>query len=268
MRERPLRVIRLALSSTGGRRVLEDALAVRNAVFGEEERLLTRPDRDEYDELPSAQHLVVYVNDEPAAAARLLFPNTRIARATGGYYGIALEHLVDLSPLRSAGLIPAESGRVSVLKRHRNSEVIIWLLAGIYWASRNTGINAWVAAVNLETDVASHARLVERTVSARKLASHLLVTSLAPSAPPPHPSVRFYKAKHWELARQWRFHELPLPRALRLFTERMAARGMGPPLYLPEFARYALPVCARLSDVPRESLERFEALEQQAHHAP
>ncbi|KFA90566.1 hypothetical protein Q664_27260 [Archangium violaceum Cb vi76] len=258
----------VALSSTSGQRIFKDALAVRNTVFRDEEHLSTRPDQDEYDELPSATHVVVYVNSEPAAAARLLLPSERVARTRGGHFGLPLEQLLDLASLKSAGMRPAESGRVAVLKKYRKSEVIVWLLASIYWASRNTGVNAWVAAANGETDVPRDARLIARVASAQQLDSPVRVHALAPSSPPANPAAAFYNAAHWELARQSRFSELPLPGVLKLFTQKMGARLMGSPLYIPEFSRWAYPLCAWLNEIPRSTLEQFDALAQSAHRAP
>lgn len=258
------RVITLGLSSIAGERIFKDALTVRNTVFKNEEHLIISSDEDAYDGLPSAMHVVVYVDSEPAAAARLLFPDKRVAQARGVQFGIALEELLDLSSLKSVGLLPAESGRVAVLKKYRKSEVVVWLLAGIYWASRNSGVNALVAAANAETDTQGDALLMARVVSAQRLDSPLRVSALAPSVPPVNPTASFYKAAHWELARQARFSELPLPGVLKLFTQKMGARIMGVPLYIPEFSRWAFPLCSRLDGIPEKTLEQFNSLERDA----
>jgi hypothetical protein len=47
---------------------------------------------------------------------------------------------------------------------------------------------------------------------------------------------------------------------LTLFIHKMGARLMGAPLYLPEFSRWAFPISALLCEVPRKTLERFDAL--------
>jgi hypothetical protein len=204
------------------------------------------------------------VNSEPAATARILFPNASVAQAKGRHFGLALEELVDLSPLKQAGVIPAESGRVAVLRKYRKSEVIVWLLAGIYWATRDMGADVWVAAANAETDSPRDARLMARVAAVEQLQSPLRVSHRALSWNPEDPSTPFYKARHWELARQWRFSELPLPGVLRLFTQKMGARVMGAPLYIPEFSRWAFPICAWLSEIPEQTLEQFQALAQHA----
>jgi predicted GNAT family N-acyltransferase len=262
---RPPRVITLALSSTLGQSIFKHALIVRNIVFRDEEHLITQTDHDEYDELSSTKHIVVYVNSEPVAAARVIFPNTRVARAKGGLFGLPVEHQFDLSPLMRAGLIPAESGRVAVLKKYRKSEVILWLLAGIYWVSRNSGVNAWAAAANAEVDALRDTRLMARVALARGLQSPVRVSAHESPPPPGQPSAVFYKPEHWELARQGRFGELPLPNVLSLFSGRMGAKFMGDPLYLPEFARLAFPIVARLNEIPEETLEQFKSLRLHTH---
>ncbi len=267
MRCQPPSITTVALSSRSRPSILKDALTVRNTVFGEEERLLSKPDQDTYDGLGSTTHVVVYWDSRPVATARILLPNREVAHAEGRSFGIAVEELLNLSPLKESGMIPAESGRVAVLKRYRKTAVIQRLLACIYWVSQQAGVDVLVAVANAETDATDDAWLMAEVASAQLLDGPWRVAGRAPSFPPTHPSTTFYKEPHWELARQGRLSELPLPGVLKLFTHKMGARVMGAPLYIPEFSRWAFPISALLSEMPEQPLEQLIPLEHEARCA-
>lgn len=242
---------------------ITDALTVRKAVFDGDEGLLSKPDEDEYDYHPSARHVVVYDDLKPVATARVLFRNEEIARIKGVKFGLAAEEWLDLSPLEESGKVPAECGRLATLKEYRKKRVTRLLLAGVYWVTRDAKADVWVAAANAQTMAPYDAYLMSQVVSVRSLEGPWCVSARTSSLPPAHPTVSFYEASHWALALQGRLSELPLPQVLTLLFEKMGARVMGAPLYLPDFSRWAFPICAFLGELPARTLAQFNALEQE-----
>ena len=267
MRRLPPWIRIVAFSSTARPDILRDALTVRNTVFGEEEQLLSKPDQDEYDGLSTTIHIVIYAYSWPVATARIILSNGEIARVLGRHFGIGLEDLFDLSPVKELGRVVAESGRVAVLKKHRATVVSQALLASITWVARQAGVDILVAAANTETDATDSVWLMARVISARQLKSRLYVIADAPSDPPDHPRKLFYEAEHWKLAEQGRLRELPLPRTLKLFLLKQKGRVMGDPLYLPEFSRWAFPILALVSRMPESPFDLTSSLEHQVPRA-
>jgi predicted GNAT family N-acyltransferase len=239
---------------------IDDALTVRNVVFGEEEGLLSGPDEDEYDHLHSTRHLVIHDGSGPVATARLLFPNEQVAVARGMHFGVALEELFDLSPIAASGLRLAESGRVAVMRQHRKRAVTGMLLAGIYSVSRRASVDVWVAAANGQTAAASEAGLIHQVAVARNLDGPWRVTTREPSSPPADSSTTFLEEKDWALVRQGELHKLNLPEVLSLFLLRMGARMMGDPVYLPGFDRFAFPISCVLEEIPLPTQKWLNAL--------
>jgi len=239
---------------------IDDALIVRHLVFGVQERLLSKPDVDEYDYLPSTRHPVVYKGSQPIATARILFRNATVARARGRHFGFALEELLDLSPFIASGLSVAESGRVAVLRKHRGGLASWILLAGIHEVSLRAGTDVWLAVANAETDSATEVSLMARVARERQLEGPWRVSARVPSSPPANPVATFYEEPAWELANQGELSRLPLPEVLTLFTQRMGARIMGDPLFLSEFSRWSFPIFAMLGGIPASTLDRFDSL--------
>ncbi|WP_224367092.1 GNAT family N-acyltransferase [Hyalangium versicolor] len=240
---------------------IDDALIVRGTVYNKQERLSHGADEDEYDYYHSTRHPVVYDDSKPVATNRLLFGNEQIAHTRSRHYGIALEDLLDLSPLKEVGLAVVEFGRLAALEEYRRSKAIRLLLAGAYWTSRDTNADLWVAAANAESDVLEDALLMARVASARRLDSPLRVGARTPSSPPANPSKTFYTPMHWALAQQGYLSALPLPQLLTMYVEKFGALVMGEPLYIHEFSRWTLPISAWLKRIPARTLAQFNALE-------
>jgi len=239
------------------------ALALRKYVFGDEEGLLSKPDEDEYDYLPSTKHLLVNDGLKPVSTARLLFRNDDVARDKEVIYGLAVEELLNLFPLNGSGKVPAECGRIATLKEYRRKTgATRLLLAGAYWVSRDAKVDVWVATVNAQTAAACDAYLMSQVASARRLEGPWCVGARVHSMPSIHPPTTFYEAPHWARALRGELRELPLPEVLTLFVNKMGAHVMGAPLFLPDFSRWAIPISAFLSEIPARTLTQFNALEQ------
>jgi len=253
---------------------LDDALRVRYAVFGKEERLLEGPvppaprEVDCFDTLETTVHLVVYANDTPVATVRLLLPNPEVARTTGGVLGIDLEQKLDLSGVGGPGLVFAESTRFCILKEWRHSEVLMHLQAGLYKESRRHGVTHWIAAANMETDVAEDARIVYQLAAHQGLVSpRWHVAPREDTASPSHPTAPLYTPSQRARAQEGKLEGLRMPRVLSLFARKMGARFIAEPLYNAGFQRFTLPLIAVLEEIPPSTLAHFEALDEDASHA-
>ena len=248
-------------------RHLDDALSVRYTVFGAELGLLgsSAPSAPRevncFDTLATTSHVVVYADEVPVATARLLLPNQEVAHATGRRWGIALEEKVDLSSVDGTGLLFAESTRFCVLNPWRHSDALLWLMAGLYWESRERGVTHWIASANMETDAEEDARLVYQVAKYKGwLSQRWHVPSHSSPPPPETPLAPLYS--EWERAgaRRGQLEGLRMPGVLSFFARKMGARFISEPLYEPAFQRYSLPLVAALNEIPASTLRRFDAL--------
>jgi hypothetical protein len=255
-------------------RQIDDALRVRWAVFGEELRLIGGPgpaaprEVNCFDTLETTLHIVVYAGTRPVATARLLLPNTEVARSTHGHLGIDLEQKFDLSGVRAPSMRLAESTRFCVVKDYRRSDVLVRLQSCLYQESRRRGVTHWIASANTETDSAEDAALLYQVADHKGLVHpRWRVRARERSQPPAVPRAPLYTPAERERARLGWFDSLRLPRTLGLFAHKMGARFLGEPLYDAHFRRYSMPLIAALDDVPASTLALFDAVESGARSA-
>ncbi|XXX74015.1 GNAT family N-acetyltransferase [Sorangium sp. So ce134] len=239
------------------RKDLDDALRVRWAVFGQELGLLAAApaaprEVDPYDTLDTTIHFVAYADGQPIATTRLLLPNPEVACARGGYLGVDLESRFDLGAIHAPGLSLAEVTRFCVFAQHRSSGALDALHAAMLEESRSRGITHWIAAVNAETDHAGDAAIILQVAAALGLVSRRVqVSPLGGDHPPTSPGFPFYSEEERSRAEAGALGGLRLPRPLRVFTRRMAARFIGPARYDIRFRRFAMPLFASVEEQAR-----------------
>jgi hypothetical protein len=249
-------------------RQIDDALRVRWSVFGEELRLIGGPgpaaprEVNCFDTLETTIHIVVYAGTRPVATARLLLPNSEVARSTHGHLGIDMEQKFDLSCVDGPAMRLAESTRFCVVKDYRRSDVLVWLQSSLYQESRRRGVTHWIASANTETDSAEDAKLLFQVADHKSLVHpRWRVQAREHAQPPSEPRAPLYTPAERERARLGWLDSLRLPRTLGLFAHKMGARFLGEPIYDTHFRRYSMPLIAALDDVPASTLALFDAME-------
>jgi hypothetical protein len=244
-------------------REIADAQRVRWIVYGEEEQLLPPAagrDGREIDarDHDGAVHLLAYAGDEPVGTIRLL-PARAGHRAPdacrAGALGLDLESRFVLTAPPAPALALAEVTRYCVVRRYRCTPVARMLHAALAAESRRRGITRWLAAANMETDVARDAALVHALVCTRHLVDpHFHAEPRPPAARQPMPGGppraaggrRCYTDDEHRRAADGYIADLRLPRTIALFTTKLGARCIGAPAYDPTFNVFALPIVANV----------------------
>ncbi len=234
-------------------RHLDDAARVRFEVFARELGYLDTKDHavprelDPFDTLPTTLHLLVYAGDLAVGTMRLLLPNPEVAATNGSSFGLSIESQFDLGPLATAGLRLAETSRYCVISTHRSSTAVAELHAAAVHLSRILGVGHWIATANTGTDALDDALLIKDI--AERFGFVRDDVSITPRVPPvalASPRRPFYdehtRAELTTDRARWR-----LPRTLDMYTRRMFARFVGPPVYDPRFRMCALPLLADVS---------------------
>jgi hypothetical protein len=231
-----------------------DAQQVRKNVFVEERGLLNHPspmldrETDAYDDLETTIHFVAYVDEAPAATARLIRPDPGVERATGRSFGIDLAARYDLSPFAAAGVSLAEVSRMCVLPEHRGTVVLCALYAAMYRESVRLGMTHWVGAGNAETDALEDAEIAYRIAQRDGFVSSRWQVTPMPGASDDEPSTRpFYTEAERARARAGDLAGLRLPRTLETFAG-LAARYMGRPIRERGYTVCSLPLVVDLAD--------------------
>jgi L-ornithine Nalpha-acyltransferase len=255
-------------------RDFDAAARIRYTVFGEELGWLserTSPARREltgFDTLDTTSHVLVFADDEPVATLRLLLPNPRVAASVGGALGLELEKSMGLSRIVHPGAVFAESSRFCVLEPWRNSEVVLWLHAGLYLESRRRGVTHLIGSANLETDSREDALLAWQVAAHRGwLSPRWRVDVRDPWEAPDHPRKLFYSPEDRARAERWGVDGLRLPRAPTLFARKLGARFVAEPMFEAAFRCFTLPLIIDLDEVPARTLARIHALDPGANPA-
>jgi N-acyl-L-homoserine lactone synthetase len=242
---------------------IADAQRLRWSVFGEEEGLLAESccfegrEIDARDDDSRTIHLVVYDGHQPVGTMRLLAAIDEDMRDKTGLVGLDLESRFDLCTLISPGIVPAEVTRFCVLRRYRRSGAAGALFSGLCEESTRRGITHWVAAANMETDVAEDADLAYRTLRRQNLGSERFRieprSSSSLTTPRRHP---YYSEEQRRLA-EGNGRGIEPPRTLTFFARSLGARYAGPPVYDTHFGVFALPLVAT---VPMRRASRADRL--------
>jgi hypothetical protein len=243
---------RCVIARTAGE--IAEAQRLRWRVFGEEEGLLAGSscvagrEVDSGDDDDRMTHFIVYAGREPAGTIRLLEANEEEEeRADTGLIGLHLESKFDLGALAAPGVVPAEVTRFCLLRRYRRSRAAGALFSALCAESACRGITHWVAAANMETDVAEDAALAYRAIRERNLVSERFRIEPRSFASPASLGRRpYYSEEQRRLAGESNGRAVDPPRTLMLFARGMGARYAGPPVYDAYFGVFALPLVATL----------------------
>ena len=249
---------RIHASVAEGPAAIAECQRIRHRVYVLEKQLLRHDiqdqDRevDEYDALDTTVHLLVRVDGEAAATVRLLRPNPHVAGAFGQAIGIGLAARYDLAPLAVPGVSVAEGSRLCVVPEHRGGSVFDALSGAMIREGLRLGLTHLVIAANAETDSIEDAEIAYRIAEGDELVSTRFRVVPRRGASVPGPSERgFYTAEERARAHAGNLEGLPLPRLLRAFAERLAARYMGPPIREKGYTVCSLPAVIDLDEAAR-----------------
>ncbi|WP_437619671.1 GNAT family N-acetyltransferase [Sorangium sp. So ce1151] len=234
-----------------------DAQGVRYRVFVKEKGLVSRHaatldrEMDGFDDLETTLHFIAYVDDVPAATARLIRPNRGVAQRIGQPLGVDLATRYDLGPFVGAGVSVAEVSRMCVVPEHRGAAVLCALYHAMVRESLRVGLTHWVGAGNAETDALEDAEIAYRLAERDGLMSSRWRVASRPDASAPGPSLQpFYTPAERARARAGDLRGLRLPRTLLTFG-RLAARYMGRPIRERGYTVCSLPLVMDLADAVR-----------------
>lgn len=201
---------------------------------------------DGRDAMKSTTHCIVFLDEEPVAAARLQTPDIALAAAHGTALGFGLESDVELAGLEPrAGF--AEVSRVCVLpSAQRTTEAFPRLVAALVAASRVLGIREWCAAANCETDSPEEAESFHRLAQQLGRVHASVKASARPGRPPPEkPSFRFFE----QGPPREGAGRASLPPVLGMYLTKLGARSIGRPFYCSQFRRYAMPIAVSVEEL-------------------
>lgn len=241
-------------------RGLDDALAVRWRVFGDELGLLPRRapfmarEPDGYDTLETTVHFVAYDGKVPVGTVRMLLPNEQVARANGWRLGLDLERRYDLGGLTYVSGL-AELTRVCILRPWRRSWALASMVRAMYVESRQRGVMHWVGAAHCDTDCLGDARIAHRLLRRQGLLSEQWrVEPSAPAVAPASPRRPLYPLKGRASAKERELGSLWLPPLVAYYARTLGARYLGEPTYDAAFNLCLIPLVISLCDIPGETL--------------
>jgi hypothetical protein len=221
--------------------------------------------------LSTTEHVLVYEGQRCVATARVAFPNSDVARASGTRLGLELEDAgLDLTALDDISHQIAEISRLCVLRQWHGTAAALRLYEGLYVMSRQRGARYWVGGVDCKTSILTEAELMRSVLALRGLVSTRYQLLAVPEDPPDSrrqsvfSTSKFYTPKQLELAEQGQPESLPIAAALAAFTKRLGATCIGRPALHPKFPRYVLPMLVDLEELPQATLKMFD----QAQLAP
>ena len=246
----------VAVQIANSQDALEASFAIRYQVFVEELRVLAQdafPDHREsnaFDSLPTTVHILVRVDNRPAATVRLLLPNREVALRRGWDRGLAIEQHFRLPAELTENV--GEITRSCVLPAYRRRSLPQMMWAKAVDVARQHGIRTFVAEAYPET---SEIAIVEgycRILAAAGLVSN--VVRLIPRGGDPA-----VQNPGWSPIRTIDPREAvrQLPPALKLFVK-MGVVVCGPPLMTGDYRCVSLPI---LWDLAERTPEQCRILE-------
>lgn len=236
------------------RKEIDDATRVRHEVFAQElenldpVRHAVPREVDAYDPLLTTIHLVAYVDGKAVGAARIITPNAEIARATGTLFGFEIESKFDLTNLALQNLQLAETMRYCVVARARRLPVAAALLREGVRVSRDLGITHWIGSSTIETSVPEVAARVESEGASLGIVHRdIRITPRKAACPVRAPQNARFEASECCLSRI-RPSNFNFPRVLSMYSQRLGARIIGPPLYDARFRGYSIPILIAVAE--------------------
>jgi L-ornithine Nalpha-acyltransferase len=216
--------------------------------------------------LSTTEHVLVYDDQRCIATARIAFPNSDVARASGTRLGLELEDAgIDLAPLHEIAGQMAEISRLCVLRQWHGTAAAARLYEGLYVLTRQRGARYWVGGVDCKTSLLKEAELMRSLLSLRGCVSTLYQVSAISREDfdsrrrSLDTASTFYTPKQLELAEQGQSESLPIAGALAAFTKRLGATCIGQPALHPTFPRYVLPMLVDLEQLPQATLRMFDS---------
>ncbi len=214
---------------------------------------------DSFDALDNTYHFLAYCDGEPAAAARLILPNTEIAQRTNTHYGLPIEALFNINGYKNSGMRIAEISRSSVKSKYRSTKTIFYLWMELINFALSRGITDLVTNVNPETDKLCDAYLLYSKLRSKNLVADDI------SVKAKRPGIGKIRNFRFPLLGDTCCNpdngddcctEMPIPQTLKLFT-RVGARFTGEPVYCEKIDMCALPMNWRLKDIEKTSFGRI-----------
>jgi GNAT superfamily N-acetyltransferase len=233
---------------------LRQATWIRCSVFADEFDYLKADDYpaghevDGFDLLPTTVNFVGFVDGNPAATVRLLFPNPDVAARCKTRLGLSIELELELKGIRP-DMVLAEIPRSSVVKEYRRTGIMRHLYNAAYQESIRHGSTHWIATGNTETDNATDAWIVHRLLEARGFhLSAFDATYRGDPRSPISPRYQLYDPVQRDQVIAGDIEGIQLPRTLELFASMVGVRYFGSPFYDNQFRMFAMPLLLQLSD--------------------
>lgn len=236
------------------RKEIDDALRLRHQVFVQELRNLD-PVRnavprevDSFDSPETTIHLVAYEGTAAVGVARIIRPNQEFAQSMGTRFGFDIESKFDLTDLTQKNFCFAETMRYCVISGARNRSVASVVHREAVRISRELGITHWIGSATIETNIPEEAaRIASVAANLGFVRKDMWITPRQTFCPVNENS----GAQFGSTGCQWERPLLSndkLPRILAMYSRRLAARIIGPPLYDPRFRGYSIPIVMAVAD--------------------
>lgn len=233
---------------------LNMAAWVRCSVFADELGYLHPNDYpagrevDGFDLLPTTVNFLGFVDGNPVATVRLLFPNPDVAARCNTRLGLNIERTLDLKNFKPSMAL-AEIPRSSVIKEYRRTGIMRHLYAAAFQESVSRGSTHWIAVGNTETDCEADAGIVRQLLESQGFwLSALDAAYRGHARPATTPRYPLYDPVQRTQASAGDIAGIALPRTLSLFATMLGVRYFGRPFFDGQFRMFAIPLILRLSD--------------------
>jgi len=216
----------------------------------------------DFDQAPTAHHVVVFHGDEPSGTLRVSLPNFEFAEAMTQnglprLFGLEDEDSFDLASLWPLRDSLCEVARVALISRFRKGIAFSKLLAGLVVTARKERRRWLFGTVDCATSRTDDGDLVYRVAAHKKLVnSDYVVTGRwgeagADDLDSVFDGASFYDDDQRARAAAGAYEGLPLPPAIETFASALGARIIGRPARHVHFeGRLVIPMLADLSCLP------------------
>lgn len=230
------------------RRQIDEALRIRYTVFAEECDYLDPTRRrvprevDPFDTLDTTYNIVAYVDGNAVGTVRMHLPNAEVARVMGSQFGFDIESKFDITALATMNMRLAETMRYCILTHYRHTHVASALHSAVVQMSRRAGVSHWIGCANSETDSLEDATLIHAIGRRSGLVHDQIHLEPHEYMRPIHEPRRPFFTTTERHAAHADASNARFPRILAIYSQKMAARFIGPPMYDARFRMYSIPV--------------------------
>ncbi len=222
----------------------EDAFKVRYEVFTESGLARcnkTCKDIDEFDHLPTTDHIITYDGERPVGACRLLRENPMQAKKDGTKLGLRIEsEFILSSPRHTLG----ELSRSSVLHEYRSKPVLLKMYATLLNHCQEKGIESLLTAITSDTDCVEDANLMYQIGTF--LDYHTKDMQLVPRQElcqgPILPQKKYFSSLPCKQTTKTQWNTKDLSEKLRLGSTKLGMQFCGEPVYDPLYQICVLPM--------------------------